>query len=179
MRTKPVILSRADGEGSPRRGACVVEEILRHAQNDGRARMRRIAALLFLFILAACSGARSGVTSVPGRGAIAIEVAPNPIVAHRVSGDVYEFPVDVTVRETGGRRVDITRVDVSVTVGALNVGGETWDAAKIAALGYPTSVPARGTLQLHLAPRRSVPDERYFPSLNVQLKNEGRARKSL
>lgn len=133
--------------------------------------MRRLA-LALLLLAAACSSTRPGATSVPGHGAIAVEVTPNPIVATRVRGDLWEFPVDVTVRETGGRRVDITRVDVSVSVGALNVGGETWDAAKIAAMGAPTSVPASGTVKLHLAPRRSVPDERYFSSLNVQLKVE-------
>ena len=133
--------------------------------------MRR-SALALVFLIAACSGTRSGVTSVPGRGAITVEVSPNPIVAKRVSGNLYEFPVDVTVRETGGQRVNVTRVDVSVSVGALNVGGETWDAAKITSMGYPTSVPARGELRLHFAPRRSVPDERYFSSLTAQLKVE-------
>ena len=127
-----------------------------------------------LVLVAACSSSRGpGTTSVPGQGAISVEVVPNPIVARRVSGDLYEFPVDVTVRETGGRRVNITRVSVNVFAGALNVGGENWDAAKIAAMGYPTSIPARGELRLRFAPRRSVPDERYFSSLTAQLKVEG------
>jgi len=68
--------------------------------------------------------------------------------------------------------VDITRVSVSVFAGALNVGSESWDPAQIAAMGGPNSVPARGELRLHFAPRRSVPDERYFSSLTAELRVE-------
>ena len=134
--------------------------------------MKRIAATL-IFFLAACHGARSGVTSVPGQGAIAVLVIPNPIVVRHVSGDTYEFPFDVDVRETGGRPVNVTRVTATVFgPGGINVGSEGWDAEKIRGMGYSTSIPANGELRYHFAPRRSVSDDRVFNTLSAELKAE-------
>jgi len=125
-----------------------------------------------LATLAACStGPRTGTTSVPGRGAIAVEVAPNPIVATRTSGTMFEFPFDVIVRETGGRPVTVTQVTATVFGPAgLNLGRENWDAAKIRALGFNTDIPASGELRYRFAPRREVPDERFIESLSAELR---------
>jgi hypothetical protein len=110
------------------------------------------------------SGARSG------HGAITVQVAPNPIVAQPVSGNVYDFPFDVIVRETGGHSVTITSVTADVTaMGGLRVAQDSYDAAKINSLGYSTTLPANGELRYHFAPRRSVPDERLFSGVSAQL----------
>jgi hypothetical protein len=138
--------------------------------------MRRRAdavTLLLAIALAACSsGPRPGTTSVPGRGAITVEIAPSPIIAHQVSGETYEFPFDVIIRETGGRPVTVTRVSTTVFTSGLNVGGDSWDANEIRKMGFSPTVPARGELRYHFAPRRSVPDERLFSSLSAELKVE-------
>jgi hypothetical protein len=107
---------------------------------------------------------------VPGHGAITVQVAPNPIVAQPVSGNVYDFPFDVIVRETGGRPVNINRVTADVTaVGGIRVAQDSYDAAKINSLRYSTTLPANGELRYHFAPRRSVPDERLFSGVSAEL----------
>ena len=131
--------------------------------------MKRIV-FLSIALAAACSGARSGMTSEPGRGAVAISVIPNPIVATHISGDTYDFPFDVVVRETGGRPITIQRVSATVfAAGGLTLGRESWDAQRIQSMGYNTSVGPNGELRYHFAPRRSVPDERIFGSLSAEL----------
>lgn len=139
-----------------------------------RRRADAVTLLLLAIALAACSGGpRSGTTSVPGRGAIAVEVVPNPIVATRSSEKMFEFPFDVIVRETGGRPVNVTQVTATVFgPGGLNLGRESWDAARIRALGFHTEIPAHGELRYHFAPRREVPDERFIENLSAELRVE-------
>ena len=106
----------------------------------------------------------------PGHGAITVQVAPNPIVAQPVTGNVYDFPFDVIVRETGGRAVNITRVTADVTaLGGIRVAQDTYDAAKINSLGFPTTLAPNGELRYHFAPRRSVPDESLFSGVSAEL----------
>lgn len=133
--------------------------------------MRRTLAAL-VFLLAACHGAQTGVHAVPGKGAISVEIAPSPIIARPVRGDLWEFPFDVIVRETGGHAMTVSRVTATVYAGGLNVGGENWDAAKLRADGFATSIPAYGTLRYHMTPRRSVPSEGLINSLSAELKVE-------
>jgi hypothetical protein len=105
-----------------------------------------------------------------GHGAITVQVAPNPIVAQPVSGNVYDFPFDVIVRETGGHAVTITSVTADVTaMGGFRVAQDSYDAAKINSLGFSTTLPANGELRYHFAPRRSVPDEGLFTGVSAQL----------
>lgn len=134
--------------------------------------MKRIGISVLFTILAACGGgAHSGVSSVPGHGAISVDVMPNPIVAQRVSGDTYDFPFDVTVRETGGRPVNVTRVTATVFApGGLSAGREEWDAERIRAAGFSTSIGANGQLRYHFAPRKSVTDDRIFGALSAELR---------
>ena len=131
--------------------------------------MKRLIPILILF--AACSsGSQPGTISMPGRGAIAVQVDPNPIRATRVSGDTYDFPFEVVVRETGGRPVNVTRVTVNVTaLGGLNVHRESWDADRIRSMGYSTTLAANGELRYRFAPRKEVPDDRLFGGVNAQL----------
>lgn len=118
-------------------------------------------------LVCACSTGKPGATqtsAIPGHGAITLSIIPNPVVAQKVSGDTYDFPFDVVVRETGGHAVTINRVsaDIYAAVGGIKIGSDSYDAAKIQSLGYSTSVPANGELRYHLAPRKTVQDERLF-----------------
>jgi hypothetical protein len=124
--------------------------------------------LLFAITLAVvgCATPQPGTSrtsSTPGHGAISIAVQPNPIVAHKVSGSTYEFPFDVSVRETGGRAVTINSVSLDVFApGGIRLGSDTFDGARIASLGYSTNIPGNGELRYHFAPTRNVSDERVF-----------------
>jgi len=108
--------------------------------------------------------------SQPGHGAIAVQVAPNPIVAQPVTGSVYDFPFDVIVHEAGGHPVNITRVTADVTaLGGIRVAEDSYDAAKINSLGYSTTLPPNGELKYHFSPRRSVADESLFGGVSAEL----------
>ena len=131
--------------------------------------MKRLNPLLLL--LAACSsGSQSGTTSVPGQGAISVTVEPNPIRATQVSGNTYDFPFEVVIRETGGRPLNVTRVSVNVTaLGGLSVHRESWDAERIRSMSYSTAIGARSEVRYRFAPRKEVPDERLFGGVNAEL----------
>lgn len=139
-------------------------------------RAQRIALLLLALSSSFCSGSRNAPpTAVPGHGAIRIEITPNPIMATRVSGDTYDFPFEVSIREIGGRPVEITRVSADVfALGGIRIGEESYDAGQIRALGYSTSVPANSEVRYRFAPRRSVPDDRLFSSVSAEVRVEGR-----
>ena len=135
--------------------------------------MKQLAICLSLIlVLAACSGGgTSGVTSVPGRGAISLEIVPNPILARHVSGEIYDFPFEVVVRETGGRSVNVERITVNVNGPlGINVHREEWDAARIRSTGYDTSLRANQEVRYRFSPRKEVPDERLFNSVNAELR---------
>ena len=131
--------------------------------------------LPLLLLLAACGGSQQpAVRSVPGHGAISVEIVPNPVVARRVSGDTYDLPFEVVVRETGGRPVEISEVSATATIpGGLTFDLESWDAARIQSMGYKTTVPANGTLRYRFTPRREVP-EAVFGGVTARLLVEGR-----
>ena len=129
-----------------------------------------LAAPLLILAAACSSGPQNSVTAAPGHGAVAIQIVPNPIVATRVSGDTYDFPFEVVVRETGGRPIRITRVSADIFGPAgIGLGNESWDAARIESMGYGTSVNPHGELRYRFAPRKSVPDERLFGSVEARL----------
>ena len=134
--------------------------------------MKRTALLASIAILSTfCAGGRGGTVSQPGHGAITLAIIPNPIVAQRVSGDTYDFPFEVLIRETGGRALEITRVSADVhALGGIRLGSESYDAARIRSLGYSTSLPARGELRYKFAPRKSVPDDRLFGGVSATLR---------
>jgi hypothetical protein len=135
--------------------------------------MKKLAlSLSLLVVLSSCSGgsSQSGTQSVPGKGAVGIQVIPNPIVATRVSGDMYDFPFEVVVRETGGHPIEVTRVSATVNgPGGLTFARESWDAERIRSMGYGTAVPANGELRYRFTPRREVPDERLFGGVSADL----------
>jgi hypothetical protein len=128
--------------------------------------MKRFTLAAIALTILACATPKAGTSrtaSLPGHGAISIAIQPNPIVAHRTSGNTYEFPFDVSVRETGGRAVTINNVSIDVyALGGVKLGSESYDAARIASLGYSTNIPGNGELRYHFAPQKEVTDERLF-----------------
>lgn len=137
--------------------------------------MRGPAFLPLLVLGLACAGGRGGTTAAPGHGAISIQIVPNPIVAIHVSGNTYDFPFDVVVRETGGRPVEVTRVSAEVyALGGIRIATESYDGARINSLGYSTRLPAYGELRYHFNSRKSVPDDRLFGGVSADLRVEAR-----
>jgi hypothetical protein len=133
----------------------------------------RLRLLTLSVLVAAC--AHHAAQSIPrsGHGAISLSIAPNPIVAQPVSGrtaNLYEFPFDIVVRETGGHPLTINGVSLTVYAFGLPVNADKYDSAQIAALGFPTDVPANGELRYHLHPRRAVTDERLFSSISAAVR---------
>jgi hypothetical protein len=135
--------------------------------------MRKLL-LPLLFFAMACGSSSPVDRATPGHGAITVQIVPNPVVARQVSGGMYEVPFEVVVRETGGRRVDITRVSATATVGGgLTFDLESWDADRIRSMGYRTSLAPNGELRYRFAPRREVP-EAVFGGVTARLLVEGR-----
>lgn len=131
-----------------------------------------LLSLTALAALAACNGGPTdGVTSVPGHGAISIQVVPNPIVATHVSGNTYDFPFEVVVRETAGRPVTVTRIGIKVVlVGGLTLHEESWDADRIRALGFSPTINSRTEVRYRFNPRKDVPDDRLFSGVSAELR---------
>ena len=133
--------------------------------------------LVFLsaLLLAACNnGPSTGVTSVPGHGAISVRVEPNPIVATQVSGSTYDFPFEVVVRETGGRAVNISRVSINVVfAGGISVGSESYTAEQIRAMGHNPNLGPHSEQRFRFNPRKEVPDDRLFGGVSAELRVEG------
>src|SRR5712691_1200349 len=157
----------------PEHGAFSSGHGRRHA-----APLRPMKPLRFVATLALCAmacvtpktGTMKG-TSFPGHGAISLQIVPNPVVATKISGKTYEFPFDVIVRETAGRAVTISRVSADVfAVGGIHVANESYDAARIASLGYSTNVPGNGELRYHFSPRKDVTDDRLFGGVYAQIR---------
>jgi hypothetical protein len=132
-----------------------------------------LASSLLLFAAGCQHGAQTATTAAPGQGAVSVQIAPNPIVATRVSGTTYDFPFEVILRETGGRPVSVTRVSATVLgPGGIALARESWEAERIRAMGYATSIPAGGEVRYRFAPRRSVPDDRLFGGVSAELRVE-------
>ncbi|MDQ6801990.1 MAG: hypothetical protein M3041_14275 [Acidobacteriota bacterium] len=135
--------------------------------------MKRLAIVPLLLAVSFCQSSQpgSGTVSLPGHGAISVQVMPNPIVAVSAGGNNYDFPVDVLVRETGGRGVTVSRVTATVYGPAgIKLGDQSWDAAQIKDAGFPTNLPGNGDLRYHFVPRKSVPDDRLFSSVHAELR---------
>ena len=136
--------------------------------------MKRLAIIPILLILVSCRSSSPGsgrTTSMPGHGAISIQIVPNPIVAVPAGGNNYDFPVDVIVRETGGRGVTVNRVTATVFGPAgIKLGDQTWNADDIRAAGFPTNLPGNGELRYHFVPRKSVPSDSLFGSVHAELR---------
>lgn len=142
-------------------------------------RFKRSTLLPAVLLTLACGTARdTTVADAPStaatRASLVIEVVPNPIEARRVSGDTYDFPFTIALRETNGVRVEINRVSIDVlALGTVSAYRKTYDRNEIARRGYPTSVAAGGELRYTFTPRKEVPDDRLFGGVSAQLVAEG------
>ncbi len=136
--------------------------------------MKAIAITATLLLaLSACSGAPSGITAVPGHGVVAIEVVPNPIAATQVTGNTYDFPFEVVVRQTGGRPTTVQRITAKVTFGGgLTLANESWDADRIRSMGFNTTLGPNSEVRYRFTPREDVPDDRLFGGVSAELKVE-------
>jgi hypothetical protein len=136
--------------------------------------MKRAVLIPILLLAAACASHSAGSTqssAQPGHGAISMTVVPNPIVATNVGGNMYEFPFEVVIRETGGHPVTVTRVSADVyALGSVRVAQESYDAAKIRSLGYPTTLAANGEVRYAFRPRKEVTDDRLFSGVTAEVR---------
>ena len=133
-----------------------------------------LALIVVLASSCSSSGPSSSSNALPGHGAISISIVPNPILATKAPGDQYDFPFEVVVRETGGHPVTVNRVSADVkALGGIPVASERYDAARIAALGYSTTIAANGELRYRFNPRKSVPDDRLFGNVTADLTVDG------
>lgn len=133
----------------------------------------RLATLSLLVVIAGCAHQPAQSTTASGHGAITLTIAPNPIIAQPVSGNttnLYEFPFDIIVRETGGHAITINSVSMNVYAFGLQVNSDKYDAAQIDAMGIRRDVPANGEWRYHLQPRRAVTDERLFSSVTASVR---------
>jgi hypothetical protein len=95
---------------------------------------------------------------VPVRGHLVLDTNPNPLVAHRVGDDLYEFAFDIIMREAGG--VDVRIEDFTVEALAFRtmvVRSQTFPATEITGRGYPASIAAGKYLQFHFVKRWNIP----------------------
>lgn len=106
----------------------------------------------------------------PRRGKIAVDIIPNPIVAKPVSGDVYEFPFEVSLREVGGVEIEIETLEIDVTMlGGLRVLSSSYGPEEIEKRGYSKVIPAGGNLQYRFVPRRRVTNELLFTAVTAEI----------
>jgi hypothetical protein len=133
----------------------------------------RLACFLVLALvgLSACTSGGGGSTPVvTGHGALSISVSPNPIIARKVSGSIYDFPFTLVVREVGGLAVRIDSVSIDVDVlGGLRIYSQSFDAAELTRRNLPTYLGTGAELRYQFKPRRDVTDDRLFSSVSAEL----------
>lgn len=140
--------------------------------------VRRLATGALLFLASCVQPPAPAPASIPApadaRGALEVRVEPNPVLAIPVGESTYEFPFAISVRETGGARVEIARVGIDVlAVGGLKVYSSELTAAEIERRGYPRHLEPFGVVRYAMRPRQQVPDERLFGSVWGELWAEG------
>lgn len=134
----------------------------------------RMALLILVTGCASSDPDAPAPSAAAGRAELQIEVVPNPIEAKQVSGETYDFPFTITLRELNGISVNIDRVSMDVlALGAISVHREEFDRAEIARRGYPTFLQAREEIRYSFTPRKEVPDDRLFGGVSAELRADG------
>jgi hypothetical protein len=139
--------------------------------------VRSLVILLLALPLSFCSsggGAAKPSSGFQGHGALSIRVEPNPIIARQVSGNTYDFPFTLVVKEMGGATVRIEQVSVDVTaLGRLRIYSQSYDAAEIERRGYPSSLDPGQELRYPITQRKQIPDDRLFSAVSAELTVHG------
>ena len=133
-----------------------------------------LTASLFVLLVAGCSG-NNDTPTAPGRGALALTVNPNPILAKKVAGTsgTYDFPFEIVLRETGGQTVTVTALRVDVKTLGVRVLTKTYDATYLRDQNYSPVIPAGGTVRYAFAPREDAPDSIFSTNVEADLQVEG------
>ena len=130
--------------------------------------MKRLIVIALVLVPLACAH-QPGTDKKPvtrGHGEVTLTVTPNPVLATSAGGTMYEFPFDVVIKETGGHPVAIDRVIANVYAGGgISVATKTFDAEKIKAAGFATTIAAKSEVHYHFSPREDVLDDRLFSSV--------------
>lgn len=101
-----------------------------------------------LIVLLACATPRPEGLAPSIGGSLAIDVYPNPIIANQVRADLYQFPFEVSLRETGGMDVEIDGIRIEVRLAALRIFAQAFDETELTRRGYSATVPAGSNVQV-------------------------------
>lgn len=132
-------------------------------------RMLRRCVGLILVLLCGCT---SAVREAPVvlKGHLVLDVAPNPLVARPLGGDLYELAFDIIMRESGG--VDVRIEDFTVEAIAFRtvpVRSETHPAKFITDRGYPAEIAAGKELRFSFVKRWSLPSKLLLSGAAVRV----------
>ena len=129
----------------------------------------RSALALALLVVASCSTIPREAPAVY-KGHLELDVAPNPLVAKPVGGDVYEFAFDIIMREAGG--VDLRIQDFTVDAiafKAVTVQSQTFPAQYILDHGYPASIDAGKYLRFSFVKRWRIPTRLLLSGASIHV----------
>lgn len=130
-------------------------------------------ALLILLLTVACSGTTE-VLDDSRRGQLSFDIYPNPILARRVEGNIYEFPFDVSVREVGGVDVEIVGLQVDVFfLSGVRIFSQPYGPDELSRRQLPTKVLAGSNLQYSFSPRREIGSEILIRGISAEIIVEG------
>jgi len=147
---------------------------VRHADAQGkRTPFRNRGIVLALLLTLACSRATE-VLDDSRRGQLSFDIYPNPIIARRVEGNVYEFPFEVSVREVGGVDVEIVGLQVDVFfLSGVRIFSQPYGPEELSRRQLPTRIPAGSNIQYSFSPRREVPSETLIRGVSAEIILEG------
>lgn len=130
--------------------------------------------LLLSLLIAACSGENDTPTS-PGRGALRVEVKPNPVIATRVAGtnDTYDFPFEVVISETGGETVTIQSITADIKSFGIRVFSKSYDASYLQGRNYSPVIAAGSTVRYAFDIREEAPDAVFSSNVEADIRVEG------
>lgn len=114
-----------------------------------------------IVVALACATPRPEALAPLAGGTLAIDVYPNPIIARQIRAHLYEFPFEVSLRETGGTDVEIDGIRVEVRLAGLPIFAQAFDETELTRRGYSATVPAASNVQYKFSPQRELPAD--FP----------------
>ncbi len=132
--------------------------------------IRLATVLLLLSVFWSGCAALSNESPATLRGRIELDVAPNPLVARRVSDDLYEFAFDIIMREAGGVDVRIEDFTVEgIAFRTLTVQTQTFPASYITDRGYPATIAPGRFLRFRFVKRWNIPSRLLLSGASVHV----------